>query len=85
MPMATIRHYLSELPKRQAEWRMMLVEAASFPHLTPSARRNLSRKIEEALGQDSTIRRPTVGQLMMVGIGTVFVSLSAEKEKSEPN
>ncbi len=77
MPMAAIRHYLSELPKRQAEWRLMLVEAASFPHLTPSARRNLSRKIEEALDQDSTVRKPLPAQLMLLGIGVEFVKVDS--------
>ena len=74
MPLASLRQYLERLPARQAELRLMLVEAASFPHLAEGARRNLARRLERAAQATPVIKSPTPAQLALVGIAVEFAT-----------
>lgn len=68
MPLAAIRAYIERLPRRLAEQRMMLAEAASVPHLKEPKR--WWREVERAAGGVQKPKRAaTPDVLARAGIG----------------
>jgi len=58
MPFSAIQAYSKQLPKLQAELRLMLGEAASVPHLEKDSRQGWVRELSALTGK--AIERPRV-------------------------
>lgn len=58
---------MDKLPKRIAEIKMMMGEAAKLPHMDEEGRRDWARSISDALNEPQKISSPAM--LMKAGIG----------------
>lgn len=74
MPHTAIEHYMSNLEKNQAIFRMMLGEAAKLPHLDEDDRRAWANDIEEKIiGMNAKPRITSLGALKNIGVGVHIV------------
>lgn len=70
MPMIAIRAYLEYLPRRLAEWRMMMAEATSLPYMREAQRREVVNGWRRQAGWPSAVARPATPEILrMLGIG----------------
>lgn len=70
MPMSAITLYMEQLRKQQAQYRIIVGEAASVPHMDQDGRNNWSKDIEEILhgaAKSKTVSSP--GMFKAIGIG----------------
>lgn len=74
MPIKVLLAYAAHLPARLAERQLRLAEVTSFPHVKPSARRQMQREWERAIrasGGAAARKLPRehyAGALAMMGV-----------------
>lgn len=77
MPFSALNLYMDELPKRVAEIKMMMGEAAKLPHMDEDARREWARSISDVLHKKEP-QPQSPAMLRKIGIG---IQVVGKKEK----
>lgn len=75
MPQTAISAYLERLPARQAEVKLMLSDAVSYPHMKKGDRQTAMRQwMKKARSRsDASVRPASPGVLKLLGIGVGYV------------
>ena len=77
MPMQAIEAYLTRLPARQAEMKLLMSDAISIPHVKESARNNMLAAWMRAANvfTENAARPASPARLKLMGIGVRYVRL----------
>jgi hypothetical protein len=73
MPLTAIRSYAERLPELLAVYREMMIEAATFPHMTEANRWATMVRLEAYSERVTPARRATSAELRSIGIADVSV------------
>jgi len=73
MPLASIQHYMEELPARQAEWKLTLAEVESLPNMKQRDREKLLKQWTRTAGIKPKAKKVSPAMLKLAGIGLHYV------------